>query len=406
MLIRHVIASLDPAQGGPPRVAVQLAAAQRLLGCRVGVISQEHPQRLSQTLDFAEQLRPGASQMIQLEPVGCSMQRRLGLVLAEATRQALQDCPAGETVLHIHGLWDVSSLLAARHARRLQIPYVVRPAGMLEPWCMEQKPVRKRLAWLAGYRQMLCHAAAIHTTSQQEAENVQRLGIATPIAVIPHGVDIPATPLADLHAAREKQPQRTLLFLSRVQRKKGLLNLIEAWSAVQEDFPQWRLVIAGPDEDGHTAEVQAAAQQRSARNITFAGPVFGEAKQRLLASSHLLVLPTQSENFGVVVAEALANGLPVITTTAAPWQDLHTHRCGWWTGVTAATLTSTLRQALRTTDETRRQMGQRGQQLVQEKYTWPQMAARTVALYKQISGVGDRPDFLVEPPDVRRRLAG
>jgi len=371
-----------------------MAAAQRRLGYRVGVISQEDPQRIAAVHRFIEHTRPGASQLFHIEPVAGALQRRLGFAVSKAVAHAID----GASVLHIHGLWNSSSFLAARQATRLNVPYVLRPAGMLEPWCIAQKPVRKRLALSAGYRQMINRAAAVHATSQQEASNIRQLGITAPVAVIPHGVETPDSLPAELHARRAAGGRRTLLFLSRVEPKKGLLPLIEAWTAVQAGFENWRLVIAGPDEGSHTAEVQAAAIRAGAQRVEFAGPVYKEAKSKLLAESHLLVLPTFSENFGVVVAEALAAGLPAITTTAAPWSELQTHNCGWWIDAGPAPLAAALRTAMTTTCHMRRAMGERGFELVRNQYGWPTAAARTIELYRWIAGAAAQPDFVdVEP---------
>jgi glycosyltransferase involved in cell wall biosynthesis len=109
----------------------------------------------------------------------------------------------------------------------------------------------------------------------------------------------------------------------------------------------------------------------------------------------LFVLPSHSENFGIVVAEALASGVPVITTRATPWEELVTHRCGWWTENGPEPLAAALRDALSRTDEERREMGRRGRQLVDQKYSWPGIAAQVHAVYRWMLGEGEKPECVV-----------
>lgn len=182
---------------------------------------------------------------------------------------------------------------------------------------------------------------------------------------------------------------RVALFLSRVHPKKGLLELVRAWA---QAAPQgWRLRIAGPDEGGHWAEVARELERLGlGAAVEYLGPVVGEAKAVLYRQADLFVLPTFSENFGLVVAEALTYGVPVITTRGAPWADLETYGCGWWIDTGVAPLVAALRQALALSDAERQAMGARGRDYVQ-RYDWDRIAAETLALYRWVLGQGGRP---------------
>jgi glycosyltransferase involved in cell wall biosynthesis len=151
-------------------------------------------------------------------------------------------------------------------------------------------------------------------------------------------------------------------------------------------------VVAGPDEDGHEALVRAAVKKTGLEDqFVFTGPVFGEAKQGLFQRADLFVLPTFSENFGLVIAEALAGGIPVITTKGAPWRELVTNTCGWWVDIGAEPLVEALREAMSLTDVERWKMGLRGRKLMEEHYSWPSVAKDMKAVYKWMLGGGTPP---------------
>jgi glycosyltransferase involved in cell wall biosynthesis len=159
----------------------------------------------------------------------------------------------------------------------------------------------------------------------------------------------------------------------------------------------WRVLVAGGDENGHLAEVKTEIRKQKLENsFEFIGEVADEKKWDLYRSADLFVLPTKSENFGIVIAEALACGLPVITTRGTPWEDLITHRCGWWVELGAGPLAVALNEAMRLPDEERRAMGLRGRKLVEENYTWPAAAKKMVALYRWMLDSGSKPECLID----------
>jgi len=292
------------------------------------------------------------------------------------------------TVIHDQGLWLATNHTVAAFAAKKQIPLILSARGMLEPWALQNSFLKKQLAWRLYQRRDLQKAAVLHATSADEAQNLRQLGLRQPIAMIPNGVDLPPfhQPMPETKAKRK----RTVLFLSRIHPKKGLFNLIKAWQIVQPIG--WQVIIAGPDEHGHQRAVQteicAAGLQDSVRLI---GAVADTGKWQVYQQADLFVLPTFSENFGIVVAEALATGLPVITTKGAPWQDLETYHCGWWIEIGVEPLVQALRAALDLTDEARTIMGQNGRRLVEQKYGWPDVAGKMAAVYRWMLGQGDKP---------------
>jgi glycosyltransferase involved in cell wall biosynthesis len=159
--------------------------------------------------------------------------------------------------------------------------------------------------------------------------------------------------------------------------------LIEAWARVQPDG--WQLKIAGPDEAEHKAEVEHAVLVAGLSEVvSFVGPVYGPAKQSAFFNADLVVLPSHSESFGMVVAEALAHGVPVLTTTGTPWSVLPERGCGWWVGATADGIAEGLRHATSQDPEALREMGERGRELVAAEFGWEQVAKRFIGIYQDL----------------------
>jgi len=290
-------------------------------------------------------------------------------------------------ILHNHGLWLPCNHAAASVAVSLKIPLIVTTHGMLAPWAMAHKKWKKRLAWRLYQKRDLQHAACLHATAEHEYRHMLALGLRQPVAVIPNGIEAPAA------AAPRKSTDgpRTILFVGRIYPVKGLLNLVAAWAKIRASG--WRIVIAGPDQAGHQAEVRRAIADAGLKDFfEFPGPVHDEAKWDLYRAADLFVLPSFTENFGMVVAEALACGVPVITTRGAPWAELEERGCGWWVDIGAEPLAAALREAMALGDAERREMGARGRRLVEEKYAWPGIAKQMVAVYEWILGRGPKPD--------------
>lgn len=312
-------------------------------------------------------------------------------------------------VVHIHALWSPFLHRASVWARCVSVPIVHSPHGMLTPWALRAKWHKKMLA-LAAYQYWdLRQARLLHATAESEREDIRRVGLKRPVAVIPLGVHMPP-----LRTERPRRSERVALFVSRVHPKKGLLNLVAAWARVRPSG--WRMTVAGPDQDGHTAEVKALAERLGVlKDFQFVGPVYGCDKEALYANADLFVLPTFSENFGAVVVEALAHGCPVITTKGTPWSELcgttrslrgdseaavrnlgqdvcgsplggcaEVTRCGWWIDIGVEPLAAALSEAFSISDAARGAMGMNGRRLVESKYTWPAVAEIMATEYQKI----------------------
>jgi glycosyltransferase involved in cell wall biosynthesis len=294
-------------------------------------------------------------------------------------------------LIHNHALWSPANHSAARLAAGMGMPLVTTPHGSLTRWAFGHKSWKKKWAWELYQKRDLELSKVVHVTAQEEAEDLRALGFEGPLALIPIGVDLPPWEVDPRTSSKEI---RTALFFSRIHPKKGLLNLVEAWAAARPKG--WRMRIVGPDESGHRQEVEKAVGEKGLeKEFVFEGPVYGDAKWEVYRDADLFILPTFSENFGIVVPEALACGVPVITTEGTPWKELNERACGWWIPLGVETLAQALRKALNLSDVERRQMGIRGRRLVEEKYTWSVSAKSMKALYAWILDGGTPPSFMM-----------
>lgn len=283
------------------------------------------------------------------------------------------------SIIHDHGQWLPINRASANVSRRHAIPRVVSPRGMLSPWAMQHRRLKKWVGWNLFARRDIQSAQLIHATSQLEAVELRDLGLRNPIAVIPNGVENPPDEwLAD-------SKKRQVLFLSRLHPKKGVVELVKAWRSLRPDG--WSLVLAGPDEAQMIEKLQLAPSE----SIRWVGDVEGEVKWRLLSESSLFILPSYSENFGVVVAEALIAGTPVIATHGTPWECLITEKCGWWVEMTTPSIQAVVQEALACSQDELDLMGQRGRMFAQRAFGWQQIASEMASVYQWIMGNGDKP---------------
>ena len=355
--------SLLPSYGGPAFSVSRLATALTEAGAEVGLWAPD------QSAGFTP-LLPAQSSV-----------RRLTGTEAEAL-----DSFGKTDVLHDNGIWLPHNHRLAALAKRRGIPRVVSTRGMLEPWALNHKRLKKNLAWCLYQCRDLKQARCHITTSEAEAQNLQDLGLGVPIATVPNGVDVPEERPWGVGSGAERAVRgglRTALFLGRIYPIKGLPMLIEAWARARPDG--WILRIAGPDEAGHQKQVEKAVTAAGlGQVVSFMGPLAYGMKKSAFFDAELFVLPTHSESFGIVVAEALAHGLPVLTTTGAPWSILRDSGCGWWVDATVDGITEGLRRATILDPETLRSMGAKGRTLVSAKFGWKRVADHMLSTYEAI----------------------
>jgi len=382
--VLHTVASTQADHGGPSRSVPLLCEALSERGASVRLVTTVPDGEASGEVLLPEN---GVHTRTVTEAGRLRQLLRSPVAFYRTLRTEVSQAPPD--LIHDHGLWLPSNAAAALVSRCQGIPLVISTRGMLTDWAVRHNRWKKRLAWVGYQKCVLGQADLFHVTSQEEVDALRDLGFEQPAAVIPNGVPLPD---ASSFSGSSGEGRRAL-FLSRVHPKKGLPMLLDAWATVRPEG--WTLEIVGPSEEGHRAELEAQARRLGLEDaIQFSGPVADDEKWNVYRRADLFVLPTHSENFGIVVAEALAAGVPALTTTGAPWQDLERRDCGWWVEPTEKALKTALREAVGASDETRRAMGQRGRRLASEQYSWSGVAANMTAAYQWLIGDGPRPDVI------------
>jgi glycosyltransferase involved in cell wall biosynthesis len=430
--ITHIQGGLSPEHGGPTQSLANYCRGQVAMGHKVSVWVLEGFPKTSP----AVQLQPP----IQMHVFQTGFPAKLGRSTEMSRQLRKADSP---DIYHLHGAWFRAMHYGAVEAQRRKKPYVLEVMGMYEPWQLRHKWVRKSIARWWFQDQILQGAACLHVNSKPEADSIRALGFKAPIAIIPVGVDVEKikeqqSVLPTKSPWPELVDRPFILYLSRLHPKKGLDLLIRAYaltmkaetgklkpetgkqksevrsqeseslsslksqvSILQSEVSSLKpqvsslplLVIAGTGEESYVKECRQLAEQlKIADQCLWVGHVNETQKSWLFSHAHCYVLPTQSENFGNVVAEALAHGTPVITTRNTPWKDLEKHNCGWIVDYNEDELCNALHLVLNLDKASREKMGSNGERLVNNHYSLQSVLENINAVYQWLVNGKSAPD--------------
>lgn len=370
MRILHVIGGVTPKAGGPSRSVPGLCKALAAQGVEIALFV--HTDVGSESADLG----------------GCKLICGRGIRIlpwkrAEDFRSAV--LAFKPQIVHLHGVWCWYLHQDIRICRELQIPYVIAPRGSLDAWSVKQKWLKKKLALWLYQGNDLCHAAAIHITAEKEKSDVQKLiGCGVPMIMSANGINLPKSlPEWNQHS----DGRRRMLFLSRMNEKKGVLNLVEAWNKVQPSGWCCELVysVGNPNDEEYERKVKQRVQDLGLQDsFIFTGALDNDAKWAAYRRADAFVLPTHTENFGIVIAEALYAGLPVLTTKMAPWQGLVEHNCGLWVDDDLLSITNGLEELTSSPAEKLREMGARGRKYVCMTYNWDELSRELMKGYSSL----------------------
>ncbi|WP_204343862.1 glycosyltransferase [Psychroserpens algicola] len=293
---------------------------------------------------------------------------------------------------HTNALWQYPAHAAAVFAQKHNKPYIISPHGMLYPEGLNTSKWFKKVALLLFQKKDLKKATAFHATSHREMKYLRAFGLQQPIAVIPNAIDVNTIQTASTH---KKSDPIKIGFLGRLAPIKNLEVLFEAWHASEALTRQAELVIIGDGEEHYMEHLRTVITKKNIENITFTGFLSGEAQEKVMQQLSYLILPSKSENFGMVVPEALARQIPVIASKGTPWEELKTHSCGWWIDNDLETLSTTINEALRLDETQRLEMGKNGRALVEEKYSVDAVSAMMYEFYQWLlSNTETQPSFV------------
>lgn len=370
MKIAQIVPSLESRHGGPSRSVLGLASGLARTGRAVELLSTA----------------PDGNGTAQTE--GALVTRIFPREWPQAVCPSAplrQHLLAGDYgTIHHHGLWLRTLHYAHKTAARKNVPLVISPRGMMSPWAWNHRRSKKALAERIIHPGAFSAAAGWHVTSEAELQDIRRLGFNQPVCVAPNGVTAPDSAQEAEAAAhwREAHPiltrHRVALFYSRFHAKKRVLELIDLWlSAPRGD---WILFLVGIPEAYTVAQLEAYVIRQGGTGKVVVED--GTDAPLPYAASSLFLLPSHSENFGLVVAEALARGLPVIATDSTPWQRLESvgaGRCVSWQDYPAA-----LQSLLSESPESLAERGCRGVDWTLEEFSWIKTARLLEAFYGEL----------------------
>jgi len=371
MRICHIVPSLEERHGGPSKSVRALANNLARSGDTVELLATE---------EAPGSFTPDASDKAVIRAFPRVTPRWLSR--SPALEQYLLTTPFD--CVHYHSLWLLPLRYATEAARRHDVPLVIAPRGMMSGWAWQHRRWRKRLTEMLVHPGAFARAAGWHATSPEEAADIRALGFTQPVCVSPNGVAIPDE--ATLAAARTAwlklcpaaRSRPVALFYSRLHRKKRVRELIELWlSAPRGD---WLLLIAGLPEDYTAAGLRAEVAARGAAEKIAVFDSAGHPPPYAIAS--LFVLPSHSENFGLVIAEALAAGVPALVTDTTPWSGMVAADCGWC--VPWGKFGETLAAALATRPAELQAKGRRGAEWVSRDFSWDKAAGLLREFYRHL----------------------
>lgn len=284
-------------------------------------------------------------------------------------------------VIDIQGLWSSSSIINQIYQLIRPTPYIITPRGMLENWALKKSYWKKKLFYYLFEKWHIKNAACLRATSLNEARQFRRLGFKNLIVSIPNFIKIPKE-----NKNLKKKNKYKLLFLSRLDKKKGLDELLHAWKYIENKFPDWELVIAGYSNDTqYLNKLKEIERKLNIKNVKWHGFYFGKKKNELYQSADLFILLSHSENFGLVIAEALSNSLPVITTNNTPWKDLNKKGCGWCIQLKRKKIINTLTSAMSLDAGKRYRMGKKGREWIIKNFSEKSVRLSLHKLYSSIA---------------------
>ena len=362
MKVIHFIPSIDQASGGVG-VYIQLLAKELGKLCELYIV----------TAHSQNQLPIDNAKVITI-PTELSQFRQMKKEWYELLNNIRPD------LIHINCCWLPQSAFTQKWAQELGYKVILSPHGMLEPWIISRHYWTKKLPALLLYQKAaIKNADCIHATANSEKENILKLGYNNNIEVIANGIDI-----ENINMKTDWERKKNILFLSRIHIKKGIEFLIEACSEIKDQLTNYTINIAGEGDKEYIHTLKKKVNDLGLSEVIhFLGGIYGTKKWELFRNADVFVLPTYSENFGIVIGEALACGTPVITTKGTPWKELDSEHCGWWIEIGSAATQKALKEFLSLTSKELEIMGKNGRKLIERQYSIRQTANEMYLLYQK-----------------------
>lgn len=372
-------------------IAARLAAGQAGLGHAVQMVTYaEHGGEDATRASLADIPHIESVDLCSLPPAS-----RWESTFGGAARRKLTSLVAQVDAVHLHNVWNTIDRVAGVVCRKQRKPYLVLLNGMLDPWSLQQRALKKRLALAMGYRRMLDGAAALHLGNRDEKQLIQPLGLHASAAIIPNGVFLeeldPLPPRDAFHRAHpELKGEPYVLFLSRLHYKKGLNYLAEAFNLLARRNERVRLVVAGPDGGAEAEFRQQIEAGGVASRVHIVGPIYGRVKIEALVGAQCFCLPSHQEGFSLAITEAAGCGVPAVISEGCHFPEIADAGAGFVLPLEPEKFADAL-ELIVTDSALRQRMSLAGRALVEKNFTWPVIAQQTVDAYAAAIRAGGEP---------------
>ena len=372
MKFLHTIKGLNIEAGGLTTATYDLVSSLNELGCQTDLLSGGELRSNKETLAY--------DSFIKVVP----FDNRTPLGFAPRMRLFLEQ-ESDYALYHTNGLWVHINHLSAVVAQKKVKPYIISPHGMLYPEALGRHYWKKWLLLKLWFRKDIQRATCLHCTCNEEAYYCRKLGFTCPIAVIPNPVFVPQY-IPDIIKRNEDNNGRfgrlRVGFIGRLHPRKRVERLLEAWKNFIDKPDGSELIIIGTGEKHYLDMLQNYVSTYKLRNVFFTGQLEGAEKFEMLATLRTCFVPSNFENFGMIIPEALMVGTPVLASTRTPWQDLNFCHCGWWNQADVPDILKIMRLSLDShNDDMLKSMGRNGQNLVYHRFASEVVAKKMVSLY-------------------------
>ena len=293
---------------------------------------------------------------------------------------------------HIQGLWLYLNHGVTSFANRQKKPYIVTLRGMLYPQALAHSRYIKQISLLLYQKRDLQNANCIQATCIEEMKYYRQLGFTNPVAVLPNPIDINGV----IEKSIEVKSKFRVGYLGRIHPRKRIERLIYAFNNLRNKLEDSELIIIGADDPNYEHFLKNEVARLGLNNVKFTGFLTGPEKDKAISSLSILAVPSDFENFGNIVTEALVRGVPVIASTGMPWQELEKFHCGWWINNDQDSIDKTLLDAYNTSPKELLLMGENGKRLIKEHYSVQVLGEKMKLLYEWIINGGTKPAFVYE----------
>lgn len=292
-------------------------------------------------------------------------------------------------IYHAQGVWQYPTYAIADVARSLNKPYIITPRGMLYPQDIKKSnKFFKLLSLKLRLLNDLNKAACVQVTCMDEMRYCRELGVTSPIAVIPNPIEIKE------YTEKKKDDIFRLGYLGRLSPRKNIESLIYAFGELKDITKDAELLIIGGGDEKYERFLKDEAKRLGLDNVRFTGFLSGKEKDEAIASVSVLAMPSEFENLGNVILEGLIRRIPCIATKGSPWEELETHKCGWWVDYNQQAITKAVKKAIQLPQTELYEMGKRGRELMINNYSREEVAKKFKSLYEWVCGNDNLPLFI------------